>query len=144
MSGVKVIRYLLANNSPVLAVVPATRIMAGDLPINTVLPAISIDQINSIPVLTLRMSEANRMHSDRVQVDVVVKGPQGDPQGTGYGGVRSLLALVLAACPNQRGTINGVTVDSILPDSEGPDQQDDASALYSGSRDFIVRWKSAT
>lgn len=144
MSGVKVIRYILANDAPVVAVVPVSRIMAGDLPINTTLPAIMIEQISSIPRLTLRMTEPNRMHTDRVQVSAVVKGPQGNPQGDGYGGVKSLMALILTACPNQRGTVNGVIVDSILPDDEGPDQQDDATAVYSGSRDFLVRWKSAT
>ena len=54
-----------------------------------------------------------------------------------------ILALVLAACPNQRGTVNGVDVDSILPDIGGPDLADMATALYSGSRDFMVKWRSA-
>lgn len=144
MSGVKVIRYLLANDGPVTAVVPATRIRAGDLPIDITLPAIAVTQISSVPRLTLRMTEPFRMHTDRVQVTVVSKGPQGDPAGDGYPGVRAVLDLLLAACPNQNGTVNGVTVDSVLPDPEGPDLQDDASAVYSGSRDFIVKWKSAT
>lgn len=144
MSAVKVIRYLLANAAAVTSAVPATRIRAGDLPIDTVLPAIAIEQVSNIPQLTLRMTEPNRMNVERVQVTVFVKGPQGDPSGTGYAGVRTILDLVLAACPNQNGAVNSVTVDSILPDIEGPDLQDDATALYSGSRDFIVRWKSAT
>ena len=72
------------------------------------------------------------------------KGPQGDPGGTGYVGVKALMALILTACPNQKGSINGVTVDSRLPDDEGPDLQDDATAVYAGSRDFFVKWKSAT
>lgn len=144
MSGVKTIRYLLANDAPVTAVVPASRIMAGNLPIDTVLPAIAIEKISSIPRLTLAMTEGNRLHTDRVQVTAIFKGPQGNPAGTGYPGIRALLDLILTACPNQKGTVNGVTVDSILPDDEGPDLQDDASAVYSGSRDFIVKWKSAT
>ena len=144
MSGVYVIRSLLATNAPVLAVVPANRIMTGDLPLNTPMPAIAITQISSVPRLTLRMSELPRMHTDRVQVSVLVKGPQGTPAGLGYPGVRSLLKLVLAACPNQRATVNNILVDSILPDSEGPDLQDDETSLFSGSRDFFVKWISAT
>ena len=143
MSGVAVIRYLLANNAPVLAVVPAARIMAGDLPLNTTLPAISVMQISSIPYNFLRINEANKLHTDRVQVSVLFKGPQGTSAGTGYPGVRALLRLVLAACPSQRGTVNGIVCDSIVPDLEGPDLYDDATALYSASRDFIVKWIGA-
>ena len=80
------------------------------------------------------------MHTDRVQVTVYVKATHETPAGSGYSGVRSILALVLDACPHQRGVINGVTVDSILPDAEGPDFQDNAPTLYMGSRDFIVKW----
>jgi len=134
---------LLATNSGVLAVVPAARIQSGDLPLNTVMPAIAVTQVSGIPRLTVAMTEPNRLNTDRVQVSVLFKGPQGTPAGTGYPGVRALLVLVLAACPNQRGTINGVAVDSILPDIEGPDLTDVATALYSGSRDFIVKWRSA-
>jgi hypothetical protein len=118
--------------------------MAGDLPLNTIMPAIAVTQISSSVRLTLRMSETPKMHTDRVQVSVLFKGPEGSPAGTGYPGVRALLKLVLAACPNQRAIINGVDVDSILPDIEGPDLQDDETALYSCSRDFLVKWISAT
>lgn len=142
MSGVAVIRYLLANATAVTAVVPATRIMAGELPLNSVLPGISIVQISSVPRNTVKMNEAKVQHTDRVQVSVLVKGTQATPAGTGYPGVKALIKLVLAACPQTRGTINGVDVDSITPDVEGPDLSDDATALYSGSRDFIVKWNS--
>ena len=140
MSGVTVVRFLLANNAQVLAVVPATRIMAGDLPLNTVMPAIAVTEISSVPLNTIRVNESPKLHTERVQVSVLFKGPQGSPAGTGLPGVKALLKLVLAACPSQRGTVNGVSVDSIVPDIEGPDLSDDATALYSGSRDFIVKY----
>lgn len=148
MSGVAVIRYLLANNAAVVSAlgsgppVATARIMAGDLPLNTIMPAIAITQISSVPRNTVKMNEAKVQHTDRVQVSVLVKGSQGTPAGAGYPGVRSLLKLVLAACPHTHGAVNGIDVDSILPDLEGPDLSDDATALYSGSRDFIVRWNS--
>lgn len=142
MSGVAAVWYLLKTNPAVLAVVPVGRIMAGDLPLNSVMPAISVNQISSVPRNPVDMTGANVLHTDRVQVSVLFKGPQGTPTGTGYPGVRSLLRLVLAACPNTHGTVNGVNVDSILPDIEGPDLSDEATALYSGSRDFIVRWNA--
>lgn len=140
MSGVAVVRFLLSQNASVLAIIPAARIMAGDLPLNTVLPAISVTQISSMPFNLLRTNEANKMHTDRVQVSVIFKGPQGSPAGTGYPGVKAMMKLVLAACPSQRGSVNSVSVDSIVPDLEGPDFYDDATAIYSSSRDFIVKW----
>lgn len=136
------IRYLLANDFDVTAVIPATRIMAGDLPLNTVMPAIYVTSIDSQPRNTVAMTEPNRMHTERVQVSVLFKGPYGTPPGTGYGGVKAMLALVIAACPHTHGTVNGVNVVSIRPDTEGPDLHDAAEDLYSGSRDFIVQWKS--
>lgn len=150
MSGVAVIRSLLANNVALVAALgsgpPAAtaRIMAGDLPLNTVMPAIAITQISSVPRNTLSMKDPRTQHTERVQVSVLVKGPQGSPAGQGYPGVRSLLKLVLAACPNTKGQISNVDCDSILPDLEGPDLSDDATALYSGSCDFLVRWNSPT
>lgn len=143
MSGVAVIRSLLAGNSPILAIIPAARIMAGDLPLNTVLPAISVTQISSMPFNLLRTNEANKMHTDRVQVSVMFKGPQGTPSGTGYPGVKAMMRLILAACPSQRGTVNSVVVDSITPDLEGPDFYDDVTDIHSASRDFIVKWIGA-
>jgi len=142
MSGVAVIRYLLANAQAVLNVVPAARIVAGDLPLNSAMPAISVTEVSSQPRLTVAMTEPNRMHTERVQVSVLFKGPQGTPAGAGVPGVKALLPLVLAACPNTHGSVNGITVLDIRPDNEGPDLSDDATSLYSGSRDFLVRWRS--
>jgi len=65
---------------------------------------------------------------------------QGAPQGQGYPGLDALMKLILAACPNQHGTINTFNVDSILPDIEGPDLYDEEVSMISRSRDFIVKW----
>ncbi|MGP1675930.1 MAG: hypothetical protein ACTS6J_02075 [Burkholderiales bacterium] len=142
MSGVAVVRSLLATNAPVVAVIPAARIISGDLPLNTVMPAIAVTLISGTPRNTVAMTEANRMHTDRVQVSYLFKGPSGSPAGTGYVGVRGMAALVRTACAFTRGTINGVDVLDILQDQEGPDLADAATALYSGSQDYIVRWRS--
>lgn len=140
MSGVSVISYLLAANQPLIAIVPAIRIMGGDLPLKTAMPAIGVKEISSIPRNNIRINESPKLHAERVQVSVLCKGPQTDQAGTGYAGVKAILKLVLAACPSQRGTVNGVSVDSITPDVEGPDFSDEATKLYSQSRDFIVRY----
>lgn len=141
MSGVRVIRYLLANNANLTAVIPATRIMAGNIPLNTALPAISVTQIDSVPLNLIRTNEANKVHTDRVQVTAFYNDPTGSPSGTGYPGLKAAMVLILAACPSQYATVNGISVLSIQPQSEGPDFQEDK--VHSSSRDFIVRWVGA-
>jgi predicted small secreted protein len=141
VSGVSVIRTLLASNAAVIAVVPADRILAGDLPINFTLPAIQITQISGIPTfLDVAMAPGKRLQTDRVQVMAVVKNTQGTPPGGGLPALNALLALVLSACPNTHRTVDGTDVDSILPDSMGPDLSDDAFSFVTQSRDFIVRF----
>lgn len=148
MSGVAVVRFLLATNAPLISAlgigppIATRRIMAGDLPLNAVLPAIGVKQISSMPRNTVKMNEARVQHTDRVQVSVLVKDTQATPAGDGYPGMRSLLKMVLAACPNMRGIVNQIDVDSILPDIEGPDLPGDADGSMQGSRDLIVRWNS--
>ena len=143
MSGVVVIRYLLANSAGLIAIVPATRIMAGSLPLGTSFPAIAVTQIDSVPYNTIRINESLKLHTDRVQVSVICKEQQTASPGTGYAGVKALLKLVLAACPSQRGTVNSVVVDSIVPDIEGPDLPIPEMECVSRSRDFLVRWVGA-
>lgn len=135
MSGVSVVRYLLANNAPVVAAVgSAARIVFGEIALNTVLPAIEVRQISGTPRNTLAMSETGTLHSDRVQVTCLAKT---------WAAKEAIMALLLAACPNQRGTVNSVVVDSIIRDNEGPDLSDPATSIYAKSRDFMVRWKEA-
>lgn len=141
MSGIAVVRYLLAHNAPLLAVVPASRIVAGDLDIKTALPAISIRQVSAIRRNTVSMSEAKTLVTERVQVSVLVKAyEQG---GADYAGLETALRLVRQACPHTHGTVNGVTVDSITPDLEGPDLPGDTDMILQRSQDMVVRWLEA-
>lgn len=137
MSGVAVIVSLLKASTDITTIVPTARIRAGELPLLTPLPAISVTQISSEPMNFIDPNETPKMHLDRVQVSVLCK--EGGTTGTGYPGVKALLILALAACSNRRGTVNGITVDSIVPDIEGPDFYDQVDAIHSGSRDFLVR-----
>ncbi len=131
MSGVKVITHLLINAGAITALVTASKIKAGILPLGTVMPAISITPISSNPVNHLRIAEANKMHIERVQVTVL---------HSAYPGLAAIMKLLLAACPSQRGTVNGVSVDSITPESEGPYFYDPQTLIHAQSRDFIVRY----
>ena len=131
MSGVIIIRALLAANTALTSVVPASKIMAGVIPINTVLPAISISQISGVTRNTVSMNEAKVLATDRVQITVMAKD---------YASQKSILDLVRAACPNTRGTVNGVACDSIWSDTTGPDVFDDLAVIYFQSVDMMVRF----
>lgn len=138
MSGVSIVRYLLANNAPVVAVVPAVRIKAGLLPQGIALPAIAITSVSSVRRNTVAMNEPTTLVTERVQVSLTVK--DSSREGGDYPQLTSTLRLVRQACPNQHGTINGVLCDSILPDFEGPDLEGDEPGLISRSQDLIVKW----
>jgi len=135
MSGVIAIRFLLANDAAVLAAVPASKIMAGVIPLDTVLPAIGISHISTVERNTVAMNSAEVMATERVQVTVEAKS---------YADQKSILELVRKACPNTHGTVNGIAVDSILPEIAGPDLRDDDLLIFVQSRDFIVKFIEST
>jgi hypothetical protein len=131
MSGVAVIRYMLSNNATLTAQVDASKIMAGSIPLNTVLPAISIQEISTIERTDVGMNSAGVYITSRVQVTVMTKT---------YATQKSILELVRKACPNTSGSLNGVAVDSIMPAGAGPDFEDTDATIYMQSRDFIVNF----
>ena len=147
MSGVAVITELLATNPALKAAIvanalpkepisdPEANVMAGTIPLNWALPAIGIKQISEVERLTLNMGEPAKLVTERVQATV---------QARSYQAQKQLLELARLACRNQRGTINGVAVDSILPDTVGPDDDDVETGIFTQTRDFIVKWYRMT
>jgi len=133
MSGVAIIRYLLANDAGLTASVPASRIMAGVIPINAALPAISVMQISGMPHNMIGMASIARLFKDRVQVTVMC---------SNYPATKTIFDLIKVALPVSHGTINGFTCDSILPDSQGPDFFDQETNIYMQSFDYIVNYLS--
>lgn len=132
MSGVIVIRAMLTANSALTAQVPASRIMAGVIPLNTALPAISIAQISGVQRATVGMNEAVKLYTDRVQVTCMAKT---------YPLQKQLLAMVQAACHNTHATVNSVDCDSVIQDTIGPDIFDADQAIYFQSVDFKVTYR---
>jgi len=128
VSDVKAVLYLLANNSTLNAQVPASRIFAGVIPQGTAAPAIAVTHVST--VRPQMVNAASKLCVSRVQVTVMA---------ATYQTQKSVLALVRAALPRSRGTVNGVAVDSILIDIEGPDFTDEAG-LYIGSIDYRVTY----
>ena len=135
--GTAVVWYLLANAAAVTAVVPSTQIMEGDVPVNTPMPAIGVKQISSVPYNLIKTNTTPKVHTDRVQVTAFRGASPGD---SGYPGLKSLLTLILAALSSRYGSVNGINVQSITPDVEGPDLSIEPEGIVSRSRDFLVRW----
>lgn len=130
MSGVSVIRYTLANNAALIAVVPATKIMAGVLPLNIVFPAISIKQISGNTKKFIKQGSAQYV-TERIQVTVLA---------TTYAQQRSILTLIKTALPSVRATVNSVVVDSISQDFTGPDLYNDDPVIFEQSVDYFVNY----
>ena len=130
MSGVNVIRYTLANNAALIAVVPATKIMAGVLPLNIVFPAILIKQISGQEYKTIKQTGSDLVN-ERVQVTVLA---------TTYAQQKSILALIKTALPSVRATVNSIAVDSITRDFTGPDLYNEDPVIYEQSVDYFVKY----
>src|SRR6185369_13622685 len=112
----------------------ARSIVVGKLGPDTPLPAISIRQVSGFEEIPVNTSETKRLKTQRIQVMVHAKT-----------GVQQLALFngVLAACPDTKGTIGSIHVDSILPAGEGPDLSDAALKTFEQSRDFSVRFHGA-
>ena len=128
MSGVAVIRYMLVNNAPLIAAVPAARILSGVLPITTTIPAISVRQISGVEMPMIKRT-GTQLVTERVQVSV---------HASSYLSQKTIIELIRSAITSTRGTVNTVAVDSITHDVDGPDLYYDEPDIFEQSIDFIV------
>lgn len=127
-SAVKAVRYLLAHNAVLKAIVPAERIVAGVLGPGAALPALTIAHISTNRRPTVKKG-ATDFCTSRVQVTVHAKT---------YPDQDALQRLVRKALPPTRGSVNGVDVDSIQDGGTGPDITDADAGIYMGTDDVIV------
>lgn len=127
-SAVKAVRYLLAQNAALTAVVPADRIAAGRLGPKTALPAVTIAHISTSRRQVVK-NGPTQFCTSRVQVTVHAKA---------YPDQDAVQRLVRRALPPTRGLVAGVDLDSIQDGGTGPDIIDAAADIYMGTDDFIV------
>jgi hypothetical protein len=129
MSDVKAIRYLLANDAALTAVVPADRI-ASDFKQGVALPLVEVSHITTVYRHSIA-SDGTEDCRSRVQVTV---------HATSRPQQKVIQKLVREALPRMRGIVNGVNVDSILKDVVGPDLRNDDIGSFIGSQDFIITY----
>jgi hypothetical protein len=130
MSDVKAIKHLLHSDAALVAVVPAAKIKSGLITQGTTLPAISVSHVSTIRRHAVA-STSSEFCTSRVQITVMAKS---------YPEQKSILALIRAALPRTRGSVNGVIVDSLLKDIDGPDFREDDAEIYMQSLDYIITY----
>lgn len=127
MSEVKALRYLLRTNGALTAVVAADNIVPGVLPQGTALPAIGLTKVSAVRPQNVRAG--NGLVRARIQATVMA---------STYPALEQIMPLLRAAASRSRGNVNGVNVDSIVVDAEGPDFNDERAAIYMRTQDFLV------
>lgn len=133
MSAEKAIRTLLLAAAPVTALV-VDRIFPGELPQNTVLPAIGVTHISTVEHPTIDASAAYKLVQTRIECTALAKD---------YASVKALINAIRGACNYAHGAIGGVTVNSIRRDMVGPDMRDSDLTVFGQTVDFIVTWQES-
>ena len=131
MSGVGIVWHLLTNDSAVTALVRAERIQAGEVEQGTQLPAISVQKVSANPHNTVAMDDSEFLFDERVQVSVFAKD---------YEKMDDIRIAVRKALPLSRGTVGSYTCEAIIPDLEGPDDEDPETKIHSSTLDFMVSY----
>lgn len=127
MSAVAIIRALLVAHAPLVALVPAARIVAGTVPAGA-LPAIGITEVGSNDQDTVARTGASLVKA-RVQVTVYA---------TAYPQQKAILKAAKLGPGVHTGLIAGYAVRSVLCDLVGPDMGDVTIPTFEQSRDFMV------
>jgi hypothetical protein len=107
--------------------VPSNRIYASVIPLGTSLPAIAYMLISTVEETSVGLT-TNRLRS-RIQITVAAKT---------YLSTKQIVNLVITACNHQRGTFNGVQVDSVIRDVVGADFRDDDEDIFYSTVDFRI------
>jgi hypothetical protein len=135
MDGVAIMMAILLGDSGVTALVPAAKIVAGDLSQGIVLDAISITKVSSNDRNILQPTDKRRV-MERVQVTALA---------STYPRMKAIIHAVRAAAADFIGnSTTGATEVDIHTDVGGPDFMDDNSSIHMSSQDFIVGFNEPT
>ena len=127
MSAVMIMRALLVGHAPLVALVPAARIVAGDVSAGD-LPAIGIREIGGVEQDTVART-GNSLITSRVQVTVYA---------SSYPQQKAILKAAKLGDGVFTGQVAGYVVRSVLRDMIGPDLGNPAIPTFEQSRDFKV------
>lgn len=134
MSAVRIIRALLMADADLIALVPASRIVAGTPAQGIALPLIAVTEISRVDRNLVKGSSTSRSTS-RVQVTVMA---------ASYPAQKSLLATVRHAARDKVGALSGLSDVAVHLDGTGPDFMDTDAAIYQQGQDFRVSFSETT
>lgn len=134
MSGVAIVRALLANHEPLTALIPAAKIINGQVPQNTAMPAISVRSISGNEQGTTARNLTVKMIRERVQVTVYSKN---------FVEMERALKACSLGSGVHTGTVATFKVLSVMPDYVGPYIGPDGDEIHEQSRDFMVTFIEA-
>lgn len=140
MSGVAIVRALLAAHAPVASVVGLdvkgnVKVYAGVIPQNTPLPAIVVTSITESEQGTSARRLATKMIRERVQVTVLTKND--------YPGMKNLLKAAALGPGMHTGVVLGYPVRSVQQWGVGPEIPAADDKIFEQSRDFMVTFIEA-
>lgn len=137
MSATMIVRALLRARPQLIEMVPAARIVIGDVTQGTPLPAVSVRDVGSNEIETVARRRPNSTIQARVQVTV-------------YASTYEKQEAILLACKLGEGVhtgiVNGYHCNSVLPRGVGPALESGditSGKIYERSRDFMVTFKEA-
>lgn len=128
MDGVAVARALLIADAGMTALVPASRIVGGTLPLGVQLDAISITRVSATD-RNIPAPGTERHVTERVQVTVLA---------ASYPRAKAAVAAAKAVLADFIGSAAGLTKATIHTDLAGPDFMDEQASIYVATQDFIV------
>lgn len=130
MSSIRILRALLIAHDPLAAILPTARIIAGDVPAGTPLPAIGMREVGHVEQDTVARGGSPLIKS-RVQVTVYAGSLEQQEQ---------ILKAARLGVGVFTGVVEGFQVRSVLRDVVGPDMGDHAAKIFEKSRDFMVTY----
>lgn len=129
MSGVAIIRALLAVHAPLTNLVTAERVLAGIAPQSTPTPLVMVHEVSGNEQQTVARNMPVKMIRERVQVTVLAKD---------WALMKRLLKAADLGRGVKTGFVLGFKVCSILPEGTNPEIPPGSSGIYEQSRDFVV------
>lgn len=131
MDGVAAVRTVLVADLGLVALVPAEKVVAGVLPLSTVLPGIALTSISRREDSMLA-PDGFCFVQERVQVTVLARD---------YPTMKRVLRAVRRAAADQIDPpVAGITDVTIHTDGTGPDIIADDTNIHQGTQDFSVSY----
>jgi len=134
MNGIAALRQILAGTAAVTALVPATRIIGGDLPQGVALPAIGITRVSQVDRRLIAKGDTRRV-TERIQATVMAKT---------YPEAEEIRRTIKNAADYQSPAVAGISEVVVLAEGAGPDFTEDEVSIPMQMQDFMVSFNEPT